>query len=73
MGVGAGTLSGLFGVAGWFLIVMALTGLLGMVLLASLPNPLAKGTSLAAVIPIAAFATWRNVRSDNADVRLGVH
>ena len=66
LGVLTGVLSGLLGVGGGFVMVP------GMVLLASLANPLAKGTSLAAIIPTAAFATWRNLRSDNADVRLGM-
>ncbi len=66
LGVLTGILSGMLGVGGGFIMVP------GMVLLASLPNALAKGTSLAAIIPTAAFATWRNVRNDNADVRLGL-
>lgn len=66
LGVLTGILSGLLGVGGGFVMVP------GMVLLASLPNPLAKGTSLAAIVPTAAFATWRNLRNDNADVRLGL-
>jgi uncharacterized protein len=66
LGLLTGLLSGLLGVGGGFVMVP------GMVLLASLPNALAKGTSLAAIIPTAAFATWRNVRNDNADVRLGL-
>ncbi len=66
LGILTGVLSGLLGVGGGFVMVP------GMVLLASLSNPLAKGTSLAAIIPTAAFATWRNVRNDNADVRLGL-
>lgn len=66
LGVMTGLLSGLLGVGGGFVMVP------GMVLLASIPGTLAKGTSLAAIIPTAAFATWRNVRNGNADVRLGL-
>lgn len=66
LGVITGVLSGLLGVGGGFVMVP------GMVLLASMPNAMAKGTSLVAIIPTAAFATWRNVQNDNADVRLGL-
>ena len=66
LGVMTGILSGLLGVGGGFIMVP------GMVLLASVPNAVAKGTALAAIIPTAAFATWRNVRNGNADVRLGL-
>lgn len=66
LGVLTGVLSGLLGVGGGFVMVP------GMVLLASLSNPLAKGTSLAAIVPTAVFATRRNLRNDNADVRLGL-
>jgi uncharacterized protein len=66
LGCFTGLLSGLLGVGGGFIMVP------GMVLLASMPTALAKGTSLAAIIPTAMFATVRNVRRGHADVRLGL-
>jgi uncharacterized membrane protein YfcA len=66
LGVLTGILSGLLGVGGGFVMVP------GMVLLASIPNSLAKGTSLVAIIPTAVFATRRNLRNGNADLRLGL-
>ena len=61
-----GLLSGLLGIGGGFIMVP------GMLLLASMPTALAKGTSLAAIIPTAIFATTRNVRRGHADVKLGL-
>ena len=66
LGVLTGVLSGLLGVGGGFIMVP------GMVLLASMPSALAKGTSLVAIVPTAAFATWRNHRRGHADVPIGL-
>jgi uncharacterized protein len=66
LGCFTGLLSGLLGVGGGFVMVP------GMVLLASMPTALSKGTSLAAIIPTAIFATMRNVRRGHADVKLGL-
>ena len=41
-----------------------------MVLLLSLSDALAKGTSLAVIVPTALIGTSRNVRVKNADLRL---
>lgn len=54
VGLGSGVLAGLLGVGGGILIVPALT--LGF----GLPLPLAKGTSLAVIIPTAILGTVRN-------------
>ena len=61
-----GVLSGLLGIGGGFIMVP------GMLLLASMPTALAKGTSLTAIIPTAIFASIRNVRRGHADVTLGL-
>ncbi len=66
LGAFTGLLSGLLGVGGGFIMVP------GMLLVASMPTALAKGTSLAAIIPTAMFATSRNWRRGHADVKLGV-
>jgi uncharacterized protein len=54
LGVATGVLSGLLGVGGGFIMVP------GMMVIASMPSLLAKGTSLAAIIPTAIYGTWRN-------------
>ena len=54
LGVLAGTLGGLLGVGGGIVMVP------GLVLLLGLPDAVAKGTSLAAIIPAALVGTWRN-------------
>jgi hypothetical protein len=65
LGFGTGVLSGLLGVGGGFVMVP------GMLLVASMPSALARGTSLAAILPTALFATVRNLRNANADLRIG--
>ena len=62
-GLVVGVLSGLLGVGGGIFLVPAL------VLFFSMPDDLAKGTSLLVVIPTGLAATWRNVRAGNADLR----
>lgn len=62
LGLATGTLAGLLGVGGGVVMVP------GMVLLFGLPAAVAKGTSLAVIIPTALTATARNVRTGNADL-----
>lgn len=62
-GLAVGVLSGLLGVGGGIFLVPAL------VLLFTMPDDLAKGTSLLVVIPTGLAATVRNVRTGNADLR----
>jgi uncharacterized membrane protein YfcA len=66
LGVAAGVLAGLFGVGGGIVIVPALTIVFG------LPLVLAKGTSLAVIIPTAVAGTLRNRRSGLTAVRPGL-
>ncbi len=66
LGLGTGMLSGLLGVGGGFIMVP------GMLLVASMPSAMARGTSLAAIVPTALFATARNLRNANADLRTGL-
>lgn len=63
VGVLSGTLAGLLGVGGGIVIVPAL------VLLLSIPGAVAKGTSLAVIIPTAVVGTARNVRACECEVR----
>ena len=63
VGVVAGTLSGLLGVGGGVVTIPALVLLLGV------PAAVAKGSSLAVIIPTAVVGTRRNVARDNADLR----
>jgi uncharacterized membrane protein YfcA len=62
IGVVAGVLAGLLGVGGGIVIIPAL------VMLFSIPDAVAKGTSLAVIIPTAAVGTMGNVRRSNADL-----
>jgi uncharacterized protein len=62
LGLVTGTLAGLLGVGGGIIMVP------GMVLLFGLPAAVAKGTSLAVIIPTAVTATKRNVQVGNADL-----
>ncbi|HEX9683017.1 MAG TPA: sulfite exporter TauE/SafE family protein [Acidimicrobiales bacterium] len=64
VGVVAGTLAGLLGVGGGVVMVPA------QVLLFGIPDAIAKGTSLAVIIPTAVVGTRRNVVNGNADLRL---
>ncbi len=62
LGVATGLLSGLLGVGGGFIMVP------GMMFIASMPSNLAKGTSLAAIIPSALVGSWRNYRGGLVDL-----
>jgi uncharacterized membrane protein YfcA len=66
VGVLAGTLSGLLGVGGGVIMVPALIVLLGI------PAAVAKGSSLAVIIPTAVVGTQRNRAHDNVDLRVAV-
>lgn len=65
-GFAAGVLSGLMGVGGGLLMVPAMTILFGF------PLVLAKGTSLAVIIPTALIGTLRNLHHGSTHVRDGV-
>ena len=65
LGLVAGFLAGLLGVGGGVVMVP------GQILLFGIADAVAKGTSLAVILPTALVATWRNLRHDNADVRVG--
>jgi uncharacterized membrane protein YfcA len=64
LGVGSGVVAGLLGVGGGIVVVPAL------VLLFSVPDPVAKGTSLLVIIPTALVGTASNVRNRNCDLPL---
>ncbi|MGA1362587.1 MAG: sulfite exporter TauE/SafE family protein [Ilumatobacteraceae bacterium] len=63
IGFGAGTLAGLLGVGGGVVMVPA------MLMYLNMPAVVAKGTSVAVIIPTSIIGTWRNRRNDNADLR----
>lgn len=65
IGLIAGVLAGLLGVGGGIIMVPA------MVVGLDLASVLAKGTSLAVIIPTAAMGTWRNLRNGNTDLVIG--
>lgn len=62
-GVITGILAGLLGVGGGIVMVPVMVVLLG------LPPVLAKGTSVAVIVPTAIMGTWRNRTKRNADLR----
>jgi uncharacterized protein len=64
LGAVAGVLAGLLGVGGGIVMVP------GLVLLLSLSQPVAKGTSLVVIIPTALVGTVRNLRAGDADLGL---
>lgn len=64
-GLAAGVLAGVMGVGGGVIMVPAFTVLFGM------PIVLAKGTSLAVIVPGAILGTIRNRRQGTTDLRLG--
>ena len=66
VGVVAGTTAGLLGVGGGVIMVPA------MVLLVGVPAAVAKGSSLAVIIPTALVGTQRNLKKRNADLRAAV-
>ena len=63
LGLGAGLLSGLFGVGGGILFVPAL------IIAAGFGQVRAEATSLLAIVPVAALGAWRQHRYGNVDVR----
>jgi uncharacterized membrane protein YfcA len=63
IGFGAGTLAGLLGVGGGVVMVPA------MLMYLNMPAVVAKGTSVAVIIPTSIIGTWRNRRNDNAELR----
>jgi uncharacterized membrane protein YfcA len=64
LGLVSGTLAGLLGVGGGIVIIPVL------ILLFSVPDAVAKGTSLAVIIPTALVGTARNVANRNAALRV---
>ncbi len=63
VGLFSGSIAGLMGVGGGIIMVPA------QIILFSIPTVLAKGTSLAVIIPTAIVGTMRNLRNDNTDLR----
>lgn len=64
IGLGAGVLSGLFGIGGGVAIVPAL------ILITEMPVVRATGTSLGALLlPVGAFGAWEYYRNGNVDLR----
>ena len=66
LGLGAGILSGLFGVGGGTLFVPTL------VLVVGLDQLDAQSTSLAAMIPVIVFGAWQQHRAGNVRLRTGL-
>ncbi len=64
VGTVAGILAGMLGVGGGVILIPA------MIVLFSLPSAVAKGTSLAVILPTAVVGTLRNLRRANADLRV---
>jgi hypothetical protein len=62
LGATSGILAGLLGVGGGIIMVPA------MVVLWGIPPAVAKGTSLAVIIPTSIMGTWRNRHHGNADI-----
>jgi hypothetical protein len=65
-GLLTGILAGLFGVGGGVIMVPAMVMLFGMT------PAMAKGTSVAVIIPTALMGTWRNRKNRNADLAVAV-
>jgi uncharacterized membrane protein YfcA len=66
LGVASGILAGLLGVGGGIIMVPA------MVVLFGIAPAVAKGTSLAVIVPTSIMGTWRNRRNGNADLPIAV-
>lgn len=64
IGVLSGVLAGLLGVGGGIVMVPA------MVVIFGIPPVVAKGTSVAVIIPTAVMGTWRNRKKRNADLHV---
>lgn len=65
VGLLSGTLAGLLGVGGGVVMVPA------QIILFGIPAAVAKGTSLAVIVPTAVMATVRNAKNDNVDLGIG--
>jgi uncharacterized membrane protein YfcA len=65
-GLASGVIAGLLGVGGGIVMVPV------MVVGFDMSTALAKGSSLAVIIPTALMGTWRNLRNDNVDLRVAV-
>lgn len=66
VGFASGVLAGLLGIGGGIVMVPAL------LLIAGLPAVVAKGTSLAVIVPTSIVGTWRNRAAANVEVRTAV-
>ena len=66
VGLITGVLAGLLGVGGGIFVVPA------MVVGYGIPAAVAKGTSLAMIVPTSIVGTWRNRANDNVDLRVAV-
>jgi uncharacterized protein len=66
LGLSSGVLAGLLGVGGGIILVPA------MVVLWGIPPAVAKGTSLAVIVPTSIIGTWRNRHHGNADMPVAV-
>jgi uncharacterized membrane protein YfcA len=64
IGVVSGILAGLLGVGGGIIMVPV------MVVLFGIPAAVAKGTSLAVIVPTSIMGTWRNRKKRNADLKV---
>lgn len=64
IGFATGVLAGLLGIGGGVVMVPA------MVVFFSEPSVIAKGTSVAVIIPTSIMGTWRNWKADNIDVKV---
>jgi uncharacterized membrane protein YfcA len=66
VGFASGVLAGLLGIGGGIVMVPAL------MLLGGVAAVVAKGTSLAVIVPTSILGTWRNRRNTNVDIRVGL-
>jgi uncharacterized protein len=66
VGLVTGVLAGLLGVGGGIFVVPA------MVVGYGIPAAVAKGTSLAMIVPTSIIGTWRNRKNDNVDLRVAL-
>lgn len=64
IGFATGVLAGLLGIGGGVVMVPA------MVVFFSEPSVIAKGTSVAVIIPTSIMGTWRNWKADNIDMKV---
>ena len=64
IGLATGTLAGLLGIGGGVVMVPA------MIVFFSELNVVAKGTSVAVIIPTSIMGTWRNWKADNIDLKV---